>query len=220
MARHLYDGIREFVLEASWFTRGRHDWGSPIDYGCADGRFLISPRGVSVSNQRHLSSSETRVNAGIRGWKLHLSESTWCQESVVGICFTKKWRAACLQPLTFSNHCSNAVFSNASPGLTVRFFLGWTSGFSERVFWKRESRPIKLRQCRLLTRQLFCLHINSLSTFFKEHSLFPGPQTKNVSNNCKSTWPRNMISEWVADPGFRCWRKHLSGWAQSHECYG
>jgi hypothetical protein len=37
-----------------------------IDYRCADGRFLMSPRGMEVSNTRYLSSSETRVNAGIR----------------------------------------------------------------------------------------------------------------------------------------------------------
>jgi hypothetical protein len=30
---------------------------------------------MAVSNTRYLSSSETRVNAGIRGWKLHLSEA-------------------------------------------------------------------------------------------------------------------------------------------------
>ncbi len=41
--------------------------GVSIDYRCADSRFLMSPRGMAVS--------ETRVNAGIRGWKLHLSES-------------------------------------------------------------------------------------------------------------------------------------------------
>jgi hypothetical protein len=46
-----------------------------IDYRCADGRFLMSPRGVAVSNHQYLSSSETRVNADIRGWKLHLFES-------------------------------------------------------------------------------------------------------------------------------------------------
>jgi hypothetical protein len=100
-----------------------------IDYRCADGRFLMSPRGMAVSNTRCLSSSETRVNAGIRGWKLHLSESTWCQESFGGICFTNKRRAASLQPLTFSNHCSNSVFLNASPGLTVRFLGGEHRGF-------------------------------------------------------------------------------------------
>jgi hypothetical protein len=61
-----------------------------IDYRCADGRFLMSPRGVAVSNTRYLSSSETRVYAGIRGWKLHLSESILCQESPGGICFTNK----------------------------------------------------------------------------------------------------------------------------------
>ncbi len=84
------------------FAHKRHPG---IDYRCADGRFLMSPRGMAVSNTRYLSSSETRVNAGIRGWILHLSESNWCQESVGGICFTNKWRAASLQPLTFSNYC-------------------------------------------------------------------------------------------------------------------
>jgi hypothetical protein len=48
----------------------------------------MSPRGVAVTNQIYLSSSETRVNASIRGWKLHLSESTSYQGFVGGICFT------------------------------------------------------------------------------------------------------------------------------------
>jgi hypothetical protein len=62
-----------------------------IDYRCADGRFLMSPRGMAVSKTKYLSSSETiRVNAGIREWKLRLSELTLCQESVGGICFTNK----------------------------------------------------------------------------------------------------------------------------------
>jgi hypothetical protein len=56
-----------------------------IDYRWADGRILMLPRGMTVSNTRYLSSSETRVNAVIRGWKLHLSEITLCQESVGGI---------------------------------------------------------------------------------------------------------------------------------------
>jgi hypothetical protein len=37
-----------------------------IDYRCADGRFTMLPHGVAVSNQNYLSSSETRVDAGIR----------------------------------------------------------------------------------------------------------------------------------------------------------
>jgi hypothetical protein len=44
-------------------------------YRCADRRFLMSPRGLAVSNTRYLSSSETSVNVGIKGWKWHLSES-------------------------------------------------------------------------------------------------------------------------------------------------
>jgi hypothetical protein len=81
------------------------------------------------SNTRYLSSDETRDNAGIKGWKLHLSESTRCPESVGSIRFPNTWRAASLQPLTFSKHCSNTVFSNASPGLRVSFFLCEHRGF-------------------------------------------------------------------------------------------
>jgi hypothetical protein len=48
-----------------------------IDYRCACSRFQMSPRGmVADSNTRNLSNSETRDNAGIRGQKLHISEST------------------------------------------------------------------------------------------------------------------------------------------------
>ncbi len=69
-------------LEACSFNRINHlEYGAAyplitIHYRCADSRFLMSPRGMAVSNTRYLSSCETRVNAGIRGWKLHLSEST------------------------------------------------------------------------------------------------------------------------------------------------
>jgi hypothetical protein len=72
--------------------RAKTHLGLFIDCRYADGRVLMSPRGMAVSNTRYLSSSETRVNAGTRWWKLHLSESTWCQESVGGICFTNQWR--------------------------------------------------------------------------------------------------------------------------------
>jgi hypothetical protein len=40
--------------------------------------FTLSPRGVEVSNHRYISSSGTRVNAGVRRWKLNLPESTLC----------------------------------------------------------------------------------------------------------------------------------------------
>jgi hypothetical protein len=45
----------------------------------------MSPRGVTVSNQKYLSGSETRVDDGMISWKLHLPESTWWQESIGGI---------------------------------------------------------------------------------------------------------------------------------------
>ncbi len=81
-----------------------------IDYRCADSRFMMSPRGMAVSNTRYLYDSETRVNAGIRAWKLHLSESNWYQESVGGICFTNKWRAASLQSMTFQTTAKMQYF--------------------------------------------------------------------------------------------------------------
>jgi hypothetical protein len=60
------------------FTRKPRIAGSrrTIDYRGAYSCFLTLPCGVAISNQNHLSSSETRVNAGIRRWKLNLSEST------------------------------------------------------------------------------------------------------------------------------------------------
>jgi hypothetical protein len=41
-----------------------------IDYRCAGGRFLMSPRGMTVSNTRYFSSSETRVNTSITGMEI------------------------------------------------------------------------------------------------------------------------------------------------------
>ncbi len=77
-----------------------------LDYRSADGRFTMSPRRLPVSNKNHLSSSPllTRVNADIRRWELHLSESIWCKEPINGIRFTNKWRAASpLLSLGFDN---------------------------------------------------------------------------------------------------------------------
>jgi hypothetical protein len=62
-----------------------------IDHRYADGRFRMSPsRGVTVSNQNFLSSSETRVNAAIQEDVdgTYLPESTSRQESIGGTCFT------------------------------------------------------------------------------------------------------------------------------------
>ncbi len=153
------------------------------------------PRGVAISNTRHLSSSETRINAGIRAWKSHLSESAWCQESVGGICFINKWRAASLQPLTFSNHCKNALFSNASPGLTVGFF-----GVNIGVFWKRESRPIKWRRFCLSTRQLFfvstsIVYVAVIFTLSGRPGFLPESSNRSVTRKAIVTterWPKQM----------------------------
>jgi hypothetical protein len=77
-------------------------WWKPIDCGYSDRQLTMSQRGLAVSNQRYISSSETTVNA--RRCKLHLPEWSWCQESIGGICFTIMWRAASLGPsLGFDN---------------------------------------------------------------------------------------------------------------------
>ncbi len=110
------------------------------------------------------------------GLILHLSDWAWRQKSIDGIYFTKTWRATTwfrfwqfqtqalkrrlqmhLLAERFISFWSWPGFpsfktasSNASPGWTVHFFLVMT-----RVFWKRESRLIKLHQSRRFTPQLF-----------------------------------------------------------------
>ncbi len=153
-----------------------------IDYRCADGRFffffLVSPRGMAAANTRYLSSNETRVNAGKRGWKLHLSESNWCQESVGGICFSNKWRAASLQPLIFSNHCWNAVFSNASPSLTVRFL-----GVEHRGFLREGVKAYRMASMSPLNSPTFFVYTSVVYGLI--HSLWV--------DCCKcDTWPGQL----------------------------
>jgi hypothetical protein len=70
------EGANPGESEAFKNLLAQHGPRKPIDHRRADGRFLMSPRDMAVSNTRYLSSSETRVNAGMRGWKLNLSEST------------------------------------------------------------------------------------------------------------------------------------------------
>ncbi len=103
------------------------------------------------STARYPSSSETRFNVGIRRWKLHLPEPTWCQESIGGICFTNKLPATSLPPrlgfdnfkprplqkrfLVFLPPLKRSIFQcisclNGSFFFSV-FFPGWTLGFTE-----------------------------------------------------------------------------------------
>jgi hypothetical protein len=75
-----------------------------IDYRCEDGRFPVYASCVTISNPDSLYSSETGINPGIRSWKKHLPEWSWCHKAVGGIYITKKWRAETLQPgLEFDN---------------------------------------------------------------------------------------------------------------------
>jgi hypothetical protein len=59
----------------------------PIDYRYADGRFTMSPRGATDINQNYLSSSETRVYAGIKKMKIAPVRITLRLEATGGICF-------------------------------------------------------------------------------------------------------------------------------------
>jgi hypothetical protein len=61
-----------------------------IDYRCDDGRFIwVSASWLSSLNPALLSSSETRVNLGIKSWKKCLSESAQCQQAISDIYFTE-----------------------------------------------------------------------------------------------------------------------------------
>ncbi len=64
--------------------------------------------------------------AGVKRWKSHLSDSTWCQESIGGFCFTHKWRAASLRP--------SLTFDNFKPTLKRSIFkcISWLQGW---LFW-------------------------------------------------------------------------------------
>ncbi len=74
------------------------------DYRCEDGLFAVFSSCVTISNPDSLSSSETRVNSGLRSRKKHLSEWARCQKAIGCIYFTKKVRAETLQTgLEFDN---------------------------------------------------------------------------------------------------------------------
>ncbi len=118
----------------------------------------MSTCGMVVSNTRYLSSGETMVNAGIRGWKLHLSESMWCQESLGGICFTNTWSFS-TAPDIFKPLLKCSVFK-CIPWLNGSFFFwGWTLGFSERGSQDLLNGANVASQ---LPNIFFCLHMYSL----------------------------------------------------------
>jgi hypothetical protein len=94
-----------------------------MDYRRDDGHFPVSASCVSVSNPDSLSRSETRADPGIRSWKKHSSEWSWCQKAIGGIYFTKKWwRAQTLQP--------GLEFDNFKPRLESGIFkcISWLNG--------------------------------------------------------------------------------------------
>jgi hypothetical protein len=122
------------------------------------------PRGLADSNPNQFLSCERKVEADTKRWKLHLSESIWFQESICGICFTNKWKAAPLQ--------LSLELDNFKPMLKYSIFrcISWliitlrSFCVNVEVFWKRESRPIELNQYRLLTRQFPSAYLQSMAT--------------------------------------------------------
>jgi hypothetical protein len=130
------------------------------DYRRDDDRFLITKYFVSNSNSHSLyPSNEIGVNPGIE--RKYLFEWARCQKAIGGSCSTRMWRVKTQQPGLeldiFNARSKSGISSNTSPGWMVHFL-----GVTEGVFWKREARPIKWHQFRLLTRQLFlCLDIYS-----------------------------------------------------------
>jgi hypothetical protein len=97
-----------------------------IGYRCEDGHFLVFASCVTISNPDSLSSSGARVNLGIRSWRKHFSDWTWCQKAIGGIYFTKKWRAETLQPGLLE-------FDNLKPRLKKRHLQMHL--LAERSFW-------------------------------------------------------------------------------------
>jgi hypothetical protein len=56
-----------------------------MDHRCADGRFSPSVRGVTILNGPSVSSSETEIRNGIKGWKAHVVSSAQGQEAIGGL---------------------------------------------------------------------------------------------------------------------------------------
>jgi hypothetical protein len=54
-----------------------------MDYRCAEGRFSLPARGVTILNSPSLPSSETEVRNGIKSWKARLLLSAERQEAIV-----------------------------------------------------------------------------------------------------------------------------------------
>jgi hypothetical protein len=133
-----------------------------IDYRCEGGRVGGTASCVAVSNLDLLSSTGTRVNAGIKSWKKHLSEWALCQKAIGGIHSTKKWRPETLQP--------GLEFDNLKPRLKSGIFkcISWLNGSflggDHQGFLKEEVKTNLMASknqsnSHLLTRQYFSVFI-------------------------------------------------------------
>ncbi len=160
----------------------------------------MSPRGKAVSNKNYLSSSEARV--GIRRWKLNQSEQTWCQESIGGIRFTNKWRAASLSTSSefdyfkpMLKHSILKCISWLNDSLFGRGRWGFLTKEGFKTFWTTLRSPLN------------SVTFFSVCTIYSLWSKEPKPGT-HIDYRCDdekkvSSWGDILVS-------LRSWRLHDS----------
>jgi hypothetical protein len=108
-----------------------------IEYRCADGRFWLSTRGVTILNSLSSSSSKTEIRNGINSWwKAHLlSSSAERQEAIGGLWFSKKWSPATIQSALELENLERPPYQldiSACSFLAGQFvFQRWWSKYSE-----------------------------------------------------------------------------------------
>jgi hypothetical protein len=95
-----------------------------INYSCADGRFLVSTRHVTVLNSRCISSSEREISAGARTEKYKCFHQLNVRKLLV-VCnspFNEKPQLhSQIIHFKIPNGTLKTISSNASSGLMVSF---------------------------------------------------------------------------------------------------
>ncbi len=104
------------------------------------------------SNSNSLPSSERRFDSGARRWEKSLSEWTRRQEAIVGIHFTKKWRAETLQLRLESDNFKPRLESGIFK--CIFWLNGSLLGVMIGVRWTWKSGLIKWHQATNVTSQL------------------------------------------------------------------
>ncbi len=115
----------------------------------------MSGSGVAIHNPDLLSSSEKKVNSGIRSWKNHWFQWARCQKAIRGIRFTKKWRAKTLQ--------TGLEFDSYKPRIKSGIFksISWLNnssfGGDDRGFLKEGVKAYLMAPMSLLISPIFCI---------------------------------------------------------------